>query len=76
MRAAALRATANKDVNMDIGETVQVKKWTDERQTRVNYRGANWSATLAPGSEPREGLHRIVEVVGNRLILKPLEQMS
>ena len=76
LRPAALRATANKDVNMDIGETVQVKQWRDERQTRVSYRGADWSATLAAGSEPHEGPHRIVEVVGNRLILKPLKQTS
>ena len=71
---AGLRATANKDVNLDIGETVTVKNWDDERQTRVSYRGADWSATLASGSEPHEGPHRIVEVIGNRLILKPLKQ--
>lgn len=72
----APRATANKDVNMDIGETVQVSHWNDERQTRVTYRGADWSAALAPGSEPHEGQHRIVEVIGNRLILEPLKHTS
>ncbi len=68
---SAARATANKDVNMDIGETVQVKHWDADRHTVVSYRGANWSATLAPGVQADAGPHRIVEVLGNRLILEP-----
>ena len=65
------RATANKDVNLDIGETVQVQAWDTEGQTTVHYRGADWAASLAPGSPANTGAHRIVEVLGSRLVLAP-----
>jgi membrane protein implicated in regulation of membrane protease activity len=68
---AAARASANKDVNMDIGETVQVKHWNSDHHTTVSYRGADWSGQLAPGAHAGPGPHRIVEVLGNRLILAP-----
>ena len=64
-----LRATANKDVNLDIGETVHVAHWDDQHQTEVNYRGAQWAASLAPNSETQPGTYRIVEVLGSRLVL-------
>ena len=67
-----LPAQANANVNPDIGETVSVAAWDADGRTNVKYRGANWSAALAPNAEPRAGLHRIVEVVGNRLILTPV----
>jgi len=67
----AERATANKDVNLDIGETVQVKHWDADRHTVVSYRGAQWTASLAPEAHASAGTHRIVEVLGNRLILAP-----
>lgn len=66
------RATANKDVNLDIGETVVVEAWLADGTATVKYRGAAWSAGLAPGAVAGPGPHRIVEVLGNRLILQPL----
>ncbi len=68
---AAARATANKDVNLDIGETVHVLHWDAEQHTTVKYRGADWAASLAPGAPAIIGPHRIVEVLGSRLILQP-----
>jgi membrane protein implicated in regulation of membrane protease activity len=65
------RASANKDVNLDIGETVEVRHWQHGHTATVKYRGAEWAATLADGAEPRVGPCRIVEVVGNRLVLLP-----
>jgi len=69
---SALPASANHDVNMDVGETVHVEAWGPDGTSTVKYRGANWSVSLLPGATPAPGLHTIVEVVGSRLILKKL----
>lgn len=45
---AVLRATANKDVNLDIGETVHVTRWGEDGTTHVQYRGAQWAARFSP----------------------------
>ena len=55
---SAAPASANRDVNLDVGETVLVE-----------YRGAHWDVALIPGVTPAPGLHRIVEVVGSRLMV-------
>lgn len=68
----ALPASTNRDVNLDIGETLQVDAWAMDGTTTVKYRGANWQVLLAPGETPSPGAHSIVEVVGNRLIVKKL----
>lgn len=65
-------ASANRDVNMDVGETVQVSAWNADGSASVKYRGAQWSVAHVPGSVPVAGAHRIVEVVGNRLIVEKL----
>lgn len=57
-------------VNLDIGETVQVDAWNPDGTSQAKYRGANWQVTLAPGDRPAPGPHRIVEVVGSRLIVR------
>lgn len=65
-------ASANRDVNMDVGETVQVAAWNADGTASVKYRGAQWSVAHLPGADPVAGPHRIVEVVGNRLIVEKL----
>ena len=65
-------ASANRDVNLDIGETVQVAAWNADGSATVKYRGAQWSVEHLPGADPVAGTHRIVEVVGNRLIVDKL----
>ena len=67
-------AEANRDVNLDIGETVQVLRWSPEGTTQVKYRGAQWTAVPAAGTIPVAGPHRILEVVGSRLVLEPLQE--
>ncbi|MBK1682909.1 NfeD family protein [Rhodoferax fermentans] len=67
---AAAPANANHDVNLDIGETVQVDSFHADGSCSVIYRGARWDATLAPGEATTPGRYTIVEVVGSRLILK------
>lgn len=69
---AATPAGANRDVNMDVGETVQVAGWNADGTASVKYRGAQWSVAHLPGAQPVAGPHRIVEVVGNRLIVDKL----
>jgi len=68
-------AGQNPDVNLDIGSTVQVSHWESDGRATVQYRGATWSAEwragpTAPVAAP--GPHRIVEVVGNRLVLQAI----
>ena len=62
----------NRDVNLDIGEQVLVSAWADGGTTRVQYRGSGWTARLAPGASPTAGLHRVVAVEGNWLVLAPV----
>ena len=71
-RPPDLPAAANRDVNLDIGETVQVTRWQPDGTTQVKYRGALWTALPAPGAIPVAGAHRIREVVGSRLVIEQL----
>ena len=69
---SALRAGANRDVNLDVGESVNVDAWGPDGTSSVKYRGAHWDVSLVAGATPAPGLHRIVEVVGSRLVVKKL----
>lgn len=72
-RAAAARPGADRNMVLDIGESLRVDEWTDGRSTRVPYRGAQWAVELDP-SEPdsaaRAGAFVIDRVDGNRLIVR------
>jgi membrane protein implicated in regulation of membrane protease activity len=65
-------ASANHDVNMDVGETVHVASWNSDGTSTVKYRGANWAVSSAGEAPLVTGLHRIVEVVGSRLVVSKL----
>lgn len=71
-RPVPSRDNPDNTANLDIGEPVQVDAWSPERTSLVKYRGANWQVSLAPGDTPSPGVHRIVEVIGSRLIVKKL----
>ena len=62
-------AQRNVDVNLDIGQQVEVTAWQADGTAQVWYRGATWQADLAEGEAPQAGLHVIVAVRGNRLVL-------
>ncbi len=68
----AAPAGANRDVNLDVGESVHVESWNPDGSASVKYRGANWSVIQAPGSTPAPGAHRVCEVVGNRLVVEKI----
>jgi len=65
-------ASANRDVNLDIGETVQVDAWNTDGTAIVKYRGTQWAVSSEPGCVVVTGPHRVVEVVGSRLIVRKL----
>jgi membrane protein implicated in regulation of membrane protease activity len=64
-------AAQNRDVNLDIGERVQVEAWNVDRTARVQYRGSTWTARLQPGAAPTAGEHRVAAVEGNWIVLEP-----
>ena len=66
---AELPAQANPNVNMDIGEIVQISLWHADGTADVQYRGAHWTGIHRPGVAPVAGPHRVAEVIGNRLLL-------
>jgi membrane protein implicated in regulation of membrane protease activity len=68
----ALPASANQDVNMDVGQTVQVEHWEPNGTAHVKYRGADWSVSLStPNVHAPPGPYRIVAIEGSRLIVAP-----
>ncbi len=70
---APLPANANRDVNLDIGEPVQVDQWNPDGTATVKFRGAQWTAVAANPSEvPAPGYFRIKETLGNRLVIEKL----
>ncbi|MCD6663911.1 MAG: NfeD family protein [Comamonas sp.] len=63
-------ARADRSVNLDVGELIQVDAWASDGTAVVKYRGANWTAIHRPGVTPVPGAHRVVELIGNRLMLE------
>lgn len=64
-----LPASANHNVNMDVGQSVHVEVWQPDGTSRVKYRGATWAVALQQGDIATPGQHHVVEVVGNCLIV-------
>ncbi len=69
-RPGPARASANHDVNMDVGAAVHVAAWREDGTCSVKYRGAQWDAELAAGEVATIGSFTVAEVIGSRLILK------
>jgi membrane protein implicated in regulation of membrane protease activity len=61
----------NRDVNLDIGEKVQVHAWSANGTARIAYRGSHWSARLAAGEAAAPGEHTISAIEGSTLFLTP-----
>jgi membrane protein implicated in regulation of membrane protease activity len=64
-----LPASANRDVNLDIGERVRVTQWEGDGSSRVTYRGSAWNARYAGSGTPQPGEHVIRSIEGNCLML-------
>jgi membrane protein implicated in regulation of membrane protease activity len=67
----AAKAQANRDVNQDIGATVQVNAWNQDGSASVKYRGAQWAVVAAPGVALAAGSYRVKEVSGSKLVVEP-----
>lgn len=63
---------ADRSVNLDVGETVLIESWNSDGTSSVKYRGATWTAIHRPGITPVVGMHRVAELVGNRLLVDPV----
>lgn len=59
----------NRDVNLDIGESVFVDAWNPDGTATVRYRGAQWTVVPRAGRAPSTGEHRVVEIIGARLVV-------
>ena len=64
-------AAENRDVNLDIGERVNVAAWGADRTAKVSYRGSTWTARLQPDAPATSGEHVVKAVEGNWLVLAP-----
>lgn len=63
-------ATRNPDMHLDIGATVWIDAWANDSTAQAQYRGAQWSVVAAHAGTQSAGRHRVVEVVGNRLVVE------
>ena len=72
-----LAPQADADVNMDVGQVLNIDHWSAPTATQASYRGAMWSVELLVGSTgmadgpPLPGRYRIREVVGSVLRVEP-----
>ncbi|MGE0801770.1 MAG: NfeD family protein [Lautropia sp.] len=62
-------AQRSADVNLDIGQRVDVDAWNVDGRARVRYRGALWDVELMPGETAVPGRFVIREIDGSRLKL-------
>ena len=65
----AAPAASNPDVNLDIGQSVQVGVWSADGRTEVRYRGAVWQARFIGGAPALSGRHVIRAIEGSCLLL-------
>lgn len=72
-RQPRVDAQLSPDVQLDIGQTVNVPAWDARGQAQVHYRGVDWLAQRAALAPARSGPHRIVALHGSTLSLWPLD---
>jgi membrane protein implicated in regulation of membrane protease activity len=71
-RRDELPSQRNPAVNIDIGQTVEIAQWEENRRSRAAYRGALWDVELLPGEPAVPGRFLIREIDGSRLLLAAL----
>ena len=67
--SSAAPASRNPDVNLDIGQGVQVNIWSPEGMSQVQYRGAAWQARFIGNAPAQAGRHVIRGIEGSCLLL-------
>lgn len=68
-RAAPGGPAADRGLNLDVGERVEVAAWQADGSAQVQYRGASWQARYAGEGAPQPGPHVIRAIDGSCLIL-------
>lgn len=71
-RQAARLPGADRNINLDIGERVLIEQWQNDGTASVRYRGAQWTAIPAPGTQPANGMHRVRNLDGNHLVVEKI----
>jgi membrane protein implicated in regulation of membrane protease activity len=69
-RGLRTEPSANPDINLDIGEQVQVDGWNADGTARVPYRGSAWNVRYIGDGVAVPGPHVIAEVRHNELALR------
>ena len=67
-------AASNRDVNLDIGERIEVSEWHDDGSGSATYRGARWSVRHVGGGARRPRWHVIRRGEGHRLHVEPQDR--
>jgi membrane protein implicated in regulation of membrane protease activity len=62
-------ARAQRSVNLDVGEIIQVDVWLPDGSAQVKYRGAQWRVVQRPGNALVPGAYRVAELVGSSLLV-------
>ena len=68
-----VEASRDPNVNLDIGQSIDIHKWNrtsaETYSARAMYRGAHWDVAYAGSGEPHPGMFKIVEIRGSQLIV-------
>jgi membrane protein implicated in regulation of membrane protease activity len=67
---AGLAAAEDRDVNLDIGETVVVDEWDAHASGHTQYRGSRWAVRYIGTGRPAPGSFVIRRVESNRLFVE------
>jgi membrane protein implicated in regulation of membrane protease activity len=70
MTQTGVAPAANRDINLDVGESVHVEAWNPDGTARIQYRGSGWNARYIGAGVPAPGVHVIAEVRHNELALR------
>lgn len=69
-------AARDPNVNLDIGQTLQIDEWQGSAggkyTARSMHRGAKWDVEYAGSAAPLPGTFRIIEIRGSQLIVEPV----
>jgi len=69
-------AARDPNVNLDIGQTLQISEWQSHAgakyTTRSMHRGAQWDVEYAGSTVPSPGTFKIIEIRGSQLIVEPV----
>jgi membrane protein implicated in regulation of membrane protease activity len=73
--SSKISANRNPNVNLDIGQLIQISDWqkvsANLYTARAMHRGALWDVAYEGQAEPEPGSYKIVEIRGSQLIVEP-----